>query len=241
MRHPVPVAQDLQGIGCSCKPLRMRYSKASDSLFSSEHLAGSNGPDFLHEQKLIARGYKHVAGMDEAGRGPLAGPVVAAAVILDPANIPDGLNDSKTLSAKRREQLFEEILAAAVVGIAVSSAIEIDRTDIRKASLRAMVRASQALAVKADYGLVDGRDIPPGLACHAMALIKGDARSQSIAAASIIAKVCRDRMMIRAAEIYPAYSFEKHKGYGSVLHIEAIKRHGPCPLHRMSFRPLRQD
>lgn len=219
----------------------MRYKKASDSLFSSDQLSGSKGPDFAHEQKLIAGGYKFVAGMDEAGRGPLAGPVVAAAVILDPSNIPDGLNDSKALSAKRREQLFEEILAVATVGIAVSSAAEIDRTDVRKASLRAMVRATQALADKADYGLVDGRDIPPGLSCPATALIKGDARSQSIAAASIIAKVSRDRMMILAGEIYPEYGFEKHKGYGSALHLDAIQRHGPCPLHRMSFRPLRQD
>jgi len=218
----------------------MRQSKAPDSLFSFNPSAGLTGPDFVHEQKLISGGHRFVAGMDEAGRGPLAGPVVAASVILEPTNIPDGLNDSKALSAKRREQLFEEILTVATVGIAASSAGEIDRTDIRKASLRAMVRATAALAQQADYGLVDGRDIPPGLACPATALIKGDARSQSIAAASIIAKVVRDKMMIRAAEIYPDYGFEKHKGYGSALHLEAIKRLGPCPLHRMSFRPLRQ-
>lgn len=213
----------------------------TDSLFSNGQLSENKGPDYAHELQLMAAGYPKVVGLDEAGRGPLAGPVIAAAVILNPLDIPDGLNDSKALTAKRRAQLYDEILARAVVGIAASSSQEIDRTDIRKASLRAMTRATLALAEKADFALIDGRDIPPLLPCPGRALVKGDARALSIAAASIIAKVTRDRMMVLAGKIHPEYGFEKHKGYGSVVHIEAIARHGACPLHRMSFRPIRQD
>jgi len=209
----------------------------SPDLFSS----GSNGPDFTFETDAKRRGLWPVAGSDEVGRGPLAGPVVAAAVILDPDNIPTGLNDSKKLSARKRALLFEAICASAEVSIASSSAQHIDRGNILKASLDAMRRAVTALSRKPALVLTDGRDIPPGIACPAQAIIKGDARSLSIAAASIVAKVTRDRMMENAASVYPAYGFDGHAGYGTARHRQTIAEDGPCPLHRMSFRPMRQD
>jgi ribonuclease HII len=195
------------------------------------------------ELELIARraGHWPVAGADEVGRGPLAGPVVAAAVILDPERIPNGLNDSKQLSAAKREELFVEILATATVSIASSSATRIDTTDIRKASLDAMRRAICGLAMPASYVLTDGLDVPTGLACPGKAVVKGDARSFSIAAASIVAKVTRDRMMTRAGVVFPAYGFAAHAGYGTAQHRAGIEEHGPCSLHRMSFRPLRKE
>jgi ribonuclease HII len=166
--------------------------------------------------------------------------VVAAAVILDPKRIPEGLNDSKQLSARRREELFEQILATATVSIASSSARRIDETDIRKASLDAMRRAICGLSIQASYVLTDGLDVPPGLDCPGQAVVKGDARSVSIAAASIVAKVTRDRMMTRADLIFPVYGFAAHAGYGTAKHRAGIDSHGPCPLHRMTFRPLRR-
>lgn len=201
----------------------------------------SAGPSFEFEQLAERRGLFPVAGTDEAGRGPLAGPVVAAAVILDPRNTPPGLNDSKKLSAAQRESLFDAILATSVVSIASSSPRHIDRRDIRKASLDAMRRAVAGLAVAPRHVLVDGRDVPPGLTVSTQALVKGDSRSLSIAAASIVAKVVRDRMMARADLVHPAYGFEIHAGYGTERHRSAIAVHGPCPLHRMSFKPLRID
>lgn len=198
-------------------------------------------PDFSLESRARKRGLWPVAGTDEAGRGPLAGPVVAAAVILDPRRIPKGLNDSKKLSATQRERLYDEILATATVSIASSSPRHIDMRDIRKASLDAMRRAVAGLEIGANHVLVDGKDVPDGLFCSGTAVVKGDARSVSIAAASILAKVMRDRMMARAGLVYPAYGFDQHAGYGTALHRGAIALHGPCPLHRMSFRPLRQD
>jgi ribonuclease HII len=197
-------------------------------------------PDFRLELKARKAGHWPVAGADEAGRGPLAGPVVAAAVILDPKRIPEGLNDSKQLSARRREELFEQILATATVSIASSSARRIDETDIRKASLDAMRRAICGLSIAASYVLTDGLDVPPGLDCPGQAVVKGDARSVSIAAASIVAKVTRDRMMNRADLIFPAYGFAAHAGYGTARHRAGIDSHGPCPLHRMTFRPLKR-
>jgi ribonuclease HII len=198
-------------------------------------------PDFALELSARKAGHWPVAGADEAGRGPLAGPVVAAAVILDPDRIPDGLNDSKQLSAQRREALFEQIISTATVAIASSSSTRIDETDIRKASLDAMRRAVIGLATPASYVLTDGLDVPPGLPCPGKAVVKGDARSFSIAAASIVAKVTRDRMMTRAHLVFPAYGFAMHVGYGTVQHRRGIEEHGPCSLHRMSFRPLRRD
>jgi ribonuclease HII len=199
------------------------------------------GPDFSFELTGRRDGLWPVAGTDEAGRGPLAGPVVAAAVILDPDNIPEGLNDSKQLSIARREELFDLILSSSIVSIASSGAGRIDGTDIRKASLDAMRRAVHGLSLRPALVLADGRDIPPGLACIGKAVVKGDARSLSIAAASIIAKVARDRMMTRADLVFPAYGFATHAGYATKRHRNAIDDHGPCPLHRMTFRPLRQD
>lgn len=198
-------------------------------------------PDFSAETRLLAAGCRYVAGVDEVGRGPLAGPVVTAAVILDAAHIPAGLNDSKKLSAKMRARLYEEILQKAIaVSIASISASAIDRTDIRKAALEAMRRSVAGLAIQPQYVLVDGRDIPPGLPCSADALIKGDQRSVSIAAASIVAKVVRDRMMERAGVVYPAYGFEKHAGYATVIHRTAIEEQGPVKgLHRYSFAPIK--
>ena len=200
-----------------------------------------SGPDFAMELAALKAGLWPVAGTDEAGRGPLAGPVVAAAVVLDPDNIPDGLNDSKQLTAARREELFALIMATATVSVASSSARHIDRSDIRKASLDAMCRAVSALEVPVRLVLADGRDIPPGLTCEGRAVIKGDARSVSIAAASIVAKVVRDRMMARAETSFPGYGFANHAGYGTVVHRAAITLQGPCALHRMTFRPLKAD
>lgn len=199
------------------------------------------GPDFLMELSARKAGQWPVAGADEAGRGPLAGPVVAAAVILDPDRIPDGLHDSKQLTAAKRETLFAAILATATVSVASSSARRIDKTDIRKASLDAMRRAVFGLPVKPQLVLTDGLDVPPGLRCDGRAVVKGDARVLSIAAASIVAKVVRDRMMGRAESTYPGYGFDAHAGYATERHRSAIVQLGPCTLHRMSFRPFRPD
>ncbi|MGV8936178.1 MAG: ribonuclease HII [Allorhizobium sp.] len=217
--------------------MKHRTPPDSPSLFEDP----DTGPDFEIELLARRRGQWPVAGTDEAGRGPLAGPVVAAAVILDPQNIPDGLNDSKKLTAARREALFELILATATVSIASSGARHIDISDIRKASLDAMRRAVCGLALEPMLVLADGRDVPPGLSCPGTAVVRGDGRSLSIAAASIVAKVTRDRMMERAGLLYPAYGFASHAGYGTQMHRDAITAQGPCPLHRMSFRPLRLD
>jgi len=198
-------------------------------------------PDFAIERKARAKGLWPVAGVDEAGRGPLAGPVVAAAVILDPRRIPAGLDDSKRLDAQERERLFARILANAVcVSAASSCAHRIDVIDIRKASLDAMRRAVAGLSTQPMRVLVDGRDIPPGMPCATEALVKGDQRSQSIAAASIVAKVMRDRMMTRCGERDARYGFEVHMGYATVRHRTAITSHGPVTrLHRISFSPFR--
>jgi ribonuclease HII len=180
-----------------------------------------------------------IAGVDEAGRGPLAGPVVVAACILDPHHIPLGLNDSKKLTAAKREALFERILTTGHVSIVSVSALTIDAINIRAATLQGMAQAVRGLPVQPAYALIDGRDVPPNFPCPGEALIKGDARSVSIAAASIVAKVTRDRLMVRAAEFWPGYGFERHMGYGTEAHLEAIKRLGPCPIHRLSFAPLK--
>ncbi len=242
-RRPLPLpvidAGDLQEIGCACDFCRMKSRTPPDSPSFFADLPA--GPDFEFERLAARRGFFPVAGTDEAGRGPLAGPVVAAAVILDEANIPEGLNDSKKLTAAHRERLFEAIIATATVSIASSSPRHIDARDIRKASLDAMRRAVAGLALPPLHVLADGRDVPDGLICPGKAVVKGDSRSLSIAAASIIAKVTRDRMMARAGLVYPAYGFDSHAGYGTDRHRAAIAVHGPCILHRMSFRPLRSD
>lgn len=200
-------------------------------------------PDFTVEAGLMRKGSAPVAGLDEAGRGPLAGPVVAAAVILDPERIPDGLDDSKRLDHGAREALFETLCRTArSMSVASMCASAIDCSDIRRASLEAMRRALAGLCLPAAFALVDGRDVPPGLACPGRALIKGDRRSQSVAAASIMAKVTRDRMMARFARSDPRYGFEAHVGYATARHREAIAAHGPVlRLHRMTFAPFRTD
>ncbi|SMC93693.1 RNase HII [Fulvimarina manganoxydans] len=196
-------------------------------------------PDFSRERALLDGCARHVVGLDEVGRGPLAGPVVAAAVILDPNAIPDGLDDSKRIKAHERERLCNALFQTAIVAVAAVSADEIDRLDIRQASLLAMRRAFHSLSIIPTVALVDGRDIPDGLNCEARAIIGGDGLSVSIAAASIVAKVTRDRMMLRADQLHPGYGFTSHMGYGTKTHLEAIRRLGPSPLHRMSFAPLK--
>ena len=180
-----------------------------------------------------------LAGVDEVGRGPLAGPVVAAAVVLDPKRVPQGLSDSKALTALRREELFAEILKTAQVGVASVSHTEIDAINIRQASLLAMCRALAALPCSPDLALVDGND-PPRLPCGVEAIVKGDATVASIAAASIVAKVFRDGLMRRLGDLYPAYGFETNAGYSTAAHLAALADHGPCPFHRKSFSPVRQ-
>jgi ribonuclease HII len=208
----------------------------------SPHLfAGPDGPDFSVETRLREAGATCVAGVDEAGRGPLAGPVVVGAVILDPGNIPPGLNDSKALTAAARLKLHDAILCTALsVAITSASAEMIDRQNILEATLSAMRRAVDALAVAPHHVLIDGNRLPPGLTCSATALVKGDARSLSIAAASIIAKVTRDRMMTMAHTAHADYGFGSHKGYGAAGHMLSIQRLGGVPrLHRFSFAPLK--
>jgi ribonuclease HII len=180
------------------------------------------------------------AGVDEAGRGPLAGPVAAAAVILDPARIPEGVADSKTLTEAMRERLFNAILADAVaVSFCLLPPAEIDRLNIRAASLEAMRRAVQGLAVQPQLALIDGRDVPPGLPCPARAIISGDGLEPAIGAASIVAKVMRDRLMVQLGAELPAYGFEVHKGYGTLRHRSAAAKHGPTAHHRLSFTPFK--
>ncbi len=199
-------------------------------------------PDMSFEKEALAAGFTHVAGVDEAGRGPLAGPVVAAAVIL-PEHLEGlgGLNDSKKLSEAKREALFTALLKRDDVhcAVGVADVEEIDRLNILKATHLAMARAVEALPVKATYCLVDGLPVK-GLPVEHRAIVKGDALSLSVAAASVLAKVTRDRMMIEADKRYPQYGFGKHKGYGTKAHMEALRRHGPCPLHRRSFAPVSQ-
>lgn len=182
-----------------------------------------------------SHGFRQIAGIDEAGRGPLAGPVVAAAVILDPDHPIEGVNDSKKLSEKRREQLFELIMMHAVaVGVGLADAETIDRINILQASRQAMLEAVQTLPCSPDYLLIDGiTTIASPL--PQQTLKQGDSRSASIAAASIIAKVTRDRLMLDYDRLYPSYGFARHKGYGSAVHLAALQQHGPCPIHRMTF------
>jgi ribonuclease HII len=184
------------------------------------------------------QGRRLVAGVDEAGRGCWAGPVVAAAIILPVGWCPDGLNDSKALTARKREAFCDQIQASALCwGACAVSAQEIDRTDILRATLRAMARAVARLNPQPDLVLVDGLQVPE-VACSAEAVVKGDATSAAIAAASVVAKVLRDRVMTVWDRHFPGYGFASHKGYGADVHRQALIRLGPCPLHRLSYRPL---
>ncbi|WP_206612670.1 ribonuclease HII [Paenirhodobacter populi] len=195
-------------------------------------------PDYSFELAARALGFRAVAGVDEVGRGPLCGPVVAAAVILDPARIPEGLNDSKKLSHKRRMALEAAIKADAVWCVAEASVAEIDQINIVQASHLAMCRALAGLARKADHVLVDGNLLPKALAIPAQAIVRGDARSVTIAAASILAKEARDRMMVDLAQQYPGYGWERNAGYPTKDHLQALLDLGPTPVHRRSFRPV---
>lgn len=187
------------------------------------------------EKDALAKGYKSVCGVDEAGRGPLAGPVCAAAVILPEGVIIDGVNDSKKLSEKKRESLFDVIREQALsYSIAYATVDEIEEINILNATMLAMRRAIDGLEIKADYAMIDGNKIPP-IDIDAECIVKGDAKSMSIACASILAKVSRDRLLYKYAEEYPMYGFDKHKGYGTKVHREAILKYGPCPYHRKSF------
>ena len=187
------------------------------------------------ERAKAAEGYKMICGVDEAGRGPLAGPVYAAAVILPDGLVIPGLNDSKKLSEKRREELFDIIIEkAAAYAIASVDERRIDEINILNADFEAMNTAVSELKLKPDFVLVDG-NIMRGMTLPHETVVKGDSKSASIAAASILAKVSRDRYMTAAAERYPEYGFEKHKGYGTKAHNEAILKHGPCELHRRTF------
>lgn len=198
----------------------------------------ATGPDYTHELAAKARGARIVAGVDEAGRGPLAGPVVVSAVVLDAARIPEGLDDSKRLTEARREELFEQIMATAHVAIAMAPPSVIATRNILGATLWAMRRAVLGLSIVPDRVLVDGRDVPMGLPCEGLALIGGDGRSVSIAAASIVAKVTRDRMCRIMDCDTPHFGFASHKGYSTPEHMSALALHGPCRHHREDFAPV---
>ncbi len=192
-------------------------------------------PDESYENQARADGFTIVCGIDEAGRGPLCGPVCAAAVILQPGCVIEGLNDSKKLSEKKREALFDVIREQAVCyGIAMSTAKEIDEINILQATYLAMRRAVEALKVQPDCALIDGNG-KPGLSIEQRTIIKGDSKSVSVAAASILAKVTRDRYMLEMDRMYPQYAFAQHKGYGTKLHYERIEQYGLCPEHRRTF------
>ncbi len=189
----------------------------------------------LYEKEAKNKGFVNICGVDEAGRGPLAGPVCAAAVILHDNQIIEGVNDSKKLTEKKREVLFEVIKNEALdYSIAFSTVEEIEEINILNATMLAMKRAVDGLNTKVDYALIDGNRFPP-IDIQGEYVIKGDAKSMSIAAASILAKVSRDRLCYEYAEKYPEYGFDKHKGYGTKAHAEAILKYGPCEIHRLSF------
>lgn len=190
--------------------------------------------DFSREDAL--RGC--VAGVDEVGRGPLAGPVMAAAVILNPAHLPEGLDDSKKLTTRRREALYQVLQESAEISVGMATVAEIDEINILQASMLAMRRAVEGLAVRPDHVLVDGNRVPQGLGIPATPVVGGDGKSLSIAAASIVAKVCRDRLMVDLAQQHPGYGWETNKGYPSKSHRLALQNLGVTPHHRRSFRPV---
>ncbi len=193
-------------------------------------------PDFSFEIEAKNKGFKYVCGVDEAGRGPLAGPVCAAAVILPVGLEIEGLNDSKKLSEKKREKLYEIITEKAVAyGIAFGTLEEIERYNILEATYIAMNRAVEALSPSADFALIDGNRVPKGIKIPCETVVKGDSKSFSIAAASILAKVTRDRLLLEYDKKYPEYEFARHKGYGTRAHYEAIAKYGVCEVHRLSF------
>ena len=198
------------------------------------------GPDDALERTAAAQGFARICGADEAGRGPLAGPVVCAAATLRPSSASRlralGLNDSKAISRVRREWLLNILPEVAEIRVQIVEVAEIEARNILWASLAGMARAVGALG--ADYALIDGNRLPPGLSCPGEAVVKGDGRSLSIAAASVAAKVTRDRLMVEADSRFPGYGFAQHKGYPTKAHLEALERLGPCPIHRRGFGPV---
>ena len=207
----------------------------------SDSSNASPGPTDRYERRARRRGCRLIAGGDEVGRGPLAGPVVVAAVVFPNGRYPAGLDDSKKLSRAQRERLYTAIFDSACVSIAVASRARVDRMNVLQASLWAMSRAVAGLALLPDHVLVDGNRAPPGLACPCETIVGGDGLSVSIAAASIVAKVTRDRLMGAVGRAFPDYGFEKHMGYSTPAHFAALKTHGPCPHHRQSFAPVREQ
>lgn len=198
-------------------------------------------PTLEFENAKRGEGYSLIAGIDEAGRGPLAGPVSAGAVILPKGFTHDLLNDSKKLTEKKRELLYEELTSDSSIlwSLSYAETDEIEEINILKATHAAMERAAQSLSSTPDFCLIDGLPVP-NFPLPSEGIVKGDGKSLSIAAASIIAKVSRDRLMVKYAEQYPEYGFERHKGYGTKLHMEALAKHGPCPIHRVTFAPVAQ-
>jgi len=221
-----------------------RGGRKSPSLFflakrnENRFAQGMTEPNFELEQALLDRGHYRIAGVDEVGRGPLAGPVVAAAVILNPSDIPAGLNDSKKLTAKRRGALDEVLREQSEFAVAEATVAEIDEINILRASHLAMVRAVAALDPAPDFLLIDGNMIPRGMKIPSQAVVKGDARSLSIAAASILAKNWRDQLMVDLAQQHPGYGWETNAGYPSKQHKEALRNLGVTPHHRRSFKPV---
>ena len=192
----------------------------------------------LHEKNLNNCGYRSIAGVDEAGRGPLAGPVVAGAVIIKDIRFKERIDDSKKLTAKRREEAYREILKKSIVGVGIIDERTIDKVNIHQATKKAMQMAISRLKIPPDYVIVDG-NMKIATKCPLKCIIRGDSKSLSIAAASIVAKVTRDRIMVKYDKLYPQYGFAKHKGYGTKEHMTAIKNHGASPIHRNSFRPIK--
>lgn len=193
-------------------------------------------PDYEYEKAAVLSGFNTICGVDEAGRGPLAGPVCAAAVILPEDTVIEGLDDSKKLSEKKRERLYDEITEKAVAYcVAYGTLEEIESVNILEATFLAMNRAIDGLKVKPDFAIIDGNRVPKGIKIPCATLVKGDSKSMSVAAASVLAKVTRDRLMLTYDEKYPQYNFKKHKGYGTKEHTELLKQYGPSPIHRLSF------
>jgi len=195
---------------------------------------------YQHDESYRRRGFKFIAGIDEAGRGPLAGPVVAAAVILPPDDTIDGLRDSKKVPEQERERLFWKILSVSLdIGVGIIEHDEIDRINILQATILAMKKAVADLHVAPDALIIDAVTLP-ALRVKQFSIIKADAKSAAVAAASLIAKYTRDRIMLRYHSLYPAYNFKKHKGYGTAEHVRLLELHGPCSIHRKSFRKVRE-
>ena len=193
-------------------------------------------PDYEFEKAAVNSGFSCICGVDEAGRGPLAGPVCAAAVILPEGAVIEGLDDSKKLTEKKRERLYDIIKETAVAySVAYGTLEEIETVNILEATYLAMNRAIEGLSVKPDFALIDGNRVPRGIKIPCETIVKGDSKSMSVAAASVLAKVTRDRLMLEYDKKYPEYNFKKHKGYGTKEHTKLIKQYGPCEIHRLSF------